>query len=86
MLYYALSNSKGKHCINNVIMCMSILVDRGPVVYIIDNYYFIIILMVPLHFLLTKKTLPNSKLHKKIQKCIPSAQKSTKNILKPLVL
>ena len=40
MLYYALSNSKGKHCINNVIMCMSILVDRGPVVYIIDNYYY----------------------------------------------
>ena len=56
MLYYALSNSKGKHCINNVIMCMSILVDSGPVVYIIDNYYF---LMVPLHFSLTKKTLPN---------------------------
>ena len=21
-------------------MCMSILVDRGPVVYIIDNYYY----------------------------------------------
>ena len=41
MLYYALSNSKGKHCINNVIMCMSILVDRGPVVYIIDNYYYV---------------------------------------------
>ena len=42
MLYYASSNSnyKGKHCINNVIMCMLILVDRGPVVYIIDNYYY----------------------------------------------
>ena len=27
MLHYVLSNSKGKYCMNNVIMCMSILVD-----------------------------------------------------------
>ena len=31
MLHYVLSNSKGKYCMNNVIMCMSILVDRGCV-------------------------------------------------------
>ena len=31
MLHYILSNSKGKYCMNNVIMCMSILVDRGCV-------------------------------------------------------
>ena len=31
MLRYVLSNSKGKYCMNNVIMCMSILVDRGCV-------------------------------------------------------
>ena len=36
---------------NNVIMCMSILVDRGCVT-------IIIILMVTLHLLLAKKTLP----------------------------
>ena len=57
---------------NNVIMCMSILVDRGCVT-------ITIILMVTLHLLLAKKTLPYSKLHKK---SIPSAQKSTKSILK----
>ena len=28
---YVLCNSKGKYCMNNVIMCMSILVDRGCV-------------------------------------------------------
>ena len=31
MLHYVLSNSKGKYCMNNVIMCMSILIDRGCV-------------------------------------------------------
>ena len=31
MLHYVLSNSKGRYCMNNVIMCMSILVDRGCV-------------------------------------------------------
>ena len=31
MLHYVLSNSKGKYCMNNVIICMSILVDRGCV-------------------------------------------------------
>ena len=31
MLHYVLSNSKGKYCMNNVIMCMSILEDRGCV-------------------------------------------------------
>ena len=31
MLHYVLSNFKGKYCMNNVIMCMSILVDRGCV-------------------------------------------------------
>ena len=37
MLHYVLSNSKGKYCMNNVIMCMSILVDRGCV----HNYYYL---------------------------------------------
>ena len=33
-----LSDSEGGHCVGGVIVCMSILVDRGPVVCIIDGY------------------------------------------------
>ena len=80
MLHYVLSNSKGKYCMNNVIMCMSILVDRGCVHNIIDNYYYLngnfALIACQENF-----AIQLSKLHKK---SIPSgsAQKSTKNILK----